>query len=149
MTVTVSGRIDGEKAKVSINDAAPETQTIPPRALPFGTFSPHLMNYALAAYDAKKGSAQTLQLVLIEGLPGGQIVSFSGKLTAKGSKQITIAGKPVTVASYAFLLSAGGMEIEMTVYADSDKRVLAWKVPSQNYTAVREGYEAVLKEAAP
>lgn len=151
--------IEGDKAKVSKNDAAPETQSFPAGALPFGNFSPHLMNYVLAAYDPKKSeksdkpdatkpakpAAQTVTLALIEGLPGGQIVTIKGKLTEAGTKEVKIDGKPVAVSRFNLVIEANGQDIEVKLYANAGKRLLAWEVPSQSYTVTREGYEEILK----
>ena len=146
--------IDGDKAKVSVNGGATKTQSIPKGSLPFGNFSPHLANYALAAYDPKKTASekpggkptpQTVSLVLIEGLPDGDPIAFKAKLLFVRTKDVTIGGKPIAVSTYDLTIEAGGQEIDMKLYANAEKRLLAWDVLSQNYMAVREGYEEVLK----
>src|SRR5262245_6416054 len=93
--------LEGSQAKLSINGDAATPQPIPAGALPFGNFSPFLLNYTLAAYDAKKGGSQTFDLLLIEGLPNGKFVSFKGKLTNKGTTGRKLAGRPLQVTSYS------------------------------------------------
>lgn len=157
--------IEGDKVKIAINDAAPATQSLAAGALPFGNFSPHLMNYVLAAYDPKKADkpeaakpdskpdttkpakpvTQTITLALIEGLPGGMIANIQAKLTPTGTKEVKIDGKPQTVSLYDLVIAAGGQDIPVKLYANADKRLLAWEVPSQSYTAIREGFEEILK----
>lgn len=139
-----SATVDGDKARVRINDGAADAQEIPAGALPFGNFSPHLLNSMLASYDAKKGGGQPVTFILIEGLPNGQLVTLKAKLTSKGAKEQKVAGKPLQVTAYALTIDAGS-EVEVKLYANADQRLLAWDVPSQQYTAVREGFEDVLK----
>jgi hypothetical protein len=139
--------VEGGKARVRINDGAADAQEVPAGALPFGNFSPHLLNGVLAAYDDKKAGAQPVTLLQIEGLPNGQIVSLKAKLASKGGKEKKVAGKPLQVTAYSLTLDAGGTDIEILLYANADRRLLAWDVPSQQYTAIREGFEDVLKGA--
>ena len=49
------------------------------------------------------------------------------------------------VSEYEMTIDAGGREVVMKLYANADRRLLAWDVPSQSFTAVREGYGDVLK----
>jgi hypothetical protein len=152
--------VEGEKANVTVNDAAPISRPFPAGSLPFGNFSPHMMNYLLDAYDSKKPgtpaetpskpaeskpAAQVVTLFLVEGLPDGNLMTMKGRLTASRAKEMKVAGKPLTVSVYDLILLAGGQEIEVKLYANAEKRLLAWDVLSQNYMAVREGYEEVLK----
>lgn len=136
--------VEGGKAKLSVNDGAVDTQTLAAGAVPFGNFSPHLINHLIAAYDAKKAGAQPVSMVLVEGLPGGQLVVIKGKVTSKGAKDQKIDGKTVAVTSYLLVVETPAGEVEIKLYANADKHLLAWDVPSQKYTAVREGFEDVL-----
>jgi hypothetical protein len=137
--------IDSGKAKVSINDGAADTQAVPAGAAPFGNFTPHLMHYVVSGYDSKKGGAQTVQMLMIEGLPNGQLVSMPAKVTVKDTADRKIGDKTVAVTTYNLAIEAGGMQIDIKLLADSDLHILAWEVPSQSYTAVREGFEALIK----
>jgi hypothetical protein len=141
--------IEGAKAKVSINDAAPDTQSVPAGAIPFGNFSPHLLNHLLAAFDTKKGGVQAFDLLMVEGLPNAKFMSLKCKLSIKGTIGRKIAGKPMQITGYDLVLQAGATEVEMKLFANSDRHLLAWDVPDQGYTAVRDGYEDIMKAAPP
>lgn len=136
---------EGGKAKLSVNGGEPTSTEVSEKAIPFGNISPHLINYMLAAYDSKKGGAQSFDLVLIEGLVGPDPITFTGKLESKGAKDVKVGDKTLPVTNYVFMVAAGGEQVEMKFAADKDRHLLAWEVPSQNYTAAREGFEAILK----
>jgi hypothetical protein len=133
--------IDGASAKVSINGGANSSHDVPVGVQPFGNFCPHLLSYTISAYDAKKGGAQPFNIAMVEGLPNGQIVTMKIKVTAKGSREIKVVSKPVTVKTYSLDIDANGTTIALNLFADADGRVLGWDVPSQSFSAVREGYE--------
>lgn len=54
-----------------------------------------------------------------------------------------VGAQALPVSTYTLAMNAGGREIEMNLSATSDHRLLAWQVPSQSYSAVRVGYEAL------
>ena len=134
--------IDGTSAKVSINGGANSSQDVPAGLLPFGNFCPHLLSYTLAAYDVKKGGSQPFTVAMVEALPNAQIVTMKIKLAAKGSREVKVEAKPVTIKTYSLAIDANGTTVALNLFAAADGRILGWDVPSQSFTAVREGYES-------
>ena len=58
-----------------------------------------------------------------------------------------VDGKSVSITAYSLVVDASGTQVEIKLHADADRHLLAWDVPSQGYTAVRDGYQDLLKPA--
>jgi putative CocE/NonD family hydrolase len=136
--------VSGGKVTIARGKLPAVYQDVPAHYAPFGNYSPHLMAYVLAAYDAKRGGPQTLDMVLIEGLGPKGFVSFKGSLQSDGARTATVQGKALTVTGYRLTLAGPAGDIQMDLTADTQGRLLAWRVPGQSYLAVREGYEELV-----
>ena len=126
------------KAVVTLNGGKPKTQPLKEKLYPFDNFAPHVLSSLLRAYNDTKGGTQKLDILIIN---GGVPVKMD--VTAKGNKPRKVAGKMVPVLTYTLGIVGGAGKVEIEVYADSDKRILGWNVPSQKYKAWREGYKEV------
>ncbi|HZO88226.1 MAG TPA: hypothetical protein VFB38_07775 [Chthonomonadaceae bacterium] len=130
--------LQGGKGKFQVagNPALNREISVPLRLFPTGNFMPHLLAYALANYDARKGGAQTFDFLLVDN--GGQT---HGALTRGRSQPLTIKGKPVTITHYALNIQGSQGPVSADLITDSQRRLLYFHVPSQDYRSARDGYQ--------
>lgn len=132
------GEGNGQKVEKDVPVALP--------SYPFGNYMPHLLVNALAAYDAARKGGQEFDLILAD-----NAVGMKGTLSVKGEKTYKVKGKPVKTTRYTLsdlgnkAISPQAVTLELLV--DSERRLLLWYVPSQNYSAVRDGYQDLMKAA--
>jgi putative CocE/NonD family hydrolase len=109
-------------------------------AFPFDNFAPHLLTSLVAAYNVQKGGAQKFQIVVINaGAP------LPATLTRGATKTRHLNGVSMPVTSYNLTVANIALELQV----DKNNRILMWNVPAQKYTAVRDGYDALLTATEP
>lgn len=139
-------QIEGKKATATLEGA--KTQSLTLDALenpyPYGNFTPHHLTGLLRAYDSKRGGAQKFNLVAVD---SGVFIKVT--LAAQETKAVPIAGTSVTVTHYLMSIAGDIGNVDFDLKADKEGRVLIWKVPSQQYVAIREGYEALAAPEKP
>jgi putative CocE/NonD family hydrolase len=136
--------LSGGKVTIARGKLPALKQDVPAHYAAFGNYSPHLLAYLLAGYDAKRGGPQALDMVFVEGLGPKGFVSFKGVLQSEGARSVTLHGAPTQVVGYQLTIAGPAGDIQIDLTADPQGRLLAWSVPGQAYTAVREGFEEIL-----
>lgn len=106
-----------------------------PRTVLFENFNPALMSLAVRAYDRAKGGKQTFPLFIIPR------VVMEGSLERGETFRRTVSGGDLDLTTYVYGLPG----VDVTLWVDSEGKVLFADVPAQRAVYVREGYEALWK----
>ena len=93
-------------------------------------------------HSSARRATQKIDLLLAEGMANGKALTFTATLTTKGPEAHTVKGKTVQVSHYVLSVQGQAGSVDMDLMA-VDRHLLAWNVPTQKYTAVREGYEGM------
>jgi hypothetical protein len=111
------------------------TLQLKPATVLFENFSPALMALALRRYDQTAGGKQTLSIFIVP------MVVMDGSLERLDTVERMIGGEDVPLTRYRYGLPG----VDITVYADTQGRIVFGDVPSQHGAYVREGYETLLR----
>jgi putative CocE/NonD family hydrolase len=107
---------------------------------PFDNFAPHLLSPLVAAYNAQKGGEQKFDLVVVTaGAP------VPATLIRGETKTHVVNGAPLPITSYTLTVFNGVANIPIKLQVDKNNRLLMWNVPAQKFTAIRDGFGALLK----
>ena len=138
---TMSLTIAGDKSILKTGDKPAAAQKLPATVFPYGDRSPHLLAFLVAAYDSKKAGEQKFDLIYSEGLGPGGVVLLTAKVTEPQTSERQLSGKTASIVRYSITLATKAGPVAMEVLTDKDRHVLYWSVPTQHYTAVRNGFE--------
>lgn len=126
------------KGLVNIGGKTKDIQ-LPPKFGVFANFAPNLDRTILDLYNASAGGSQSIPAYLVD---SGTILNV--KLSRLKSNKQMVAGREIAVTDWRLEIAG----IAINLLADSSNRVLAWDVPSQKFTATREGFAGVLAKPA-
>jgi len=158
VTITTWAAVDADGVWTSIAAAAPTGTTtsvregatarrtqqgktttfdVKPGARLFDNYGPALMSQAVRLYDRAKGGKQSFPVIV---LPGA---ALDASLEFKDQVERAIAGKDLTFLRYTYSING----VDITLWAGGDGRIYLGDVASQHAAYVREGYEALRREA--
>lgn len=146
--------LDGATPQLGQGETGPTTLPmkdvrIPRRLFPYCTTAPEQFRPLLAAYNRRIGGPQTFDVAYSNTLsPSGLIL---GRITLApiGTRAVYIGGKTIPVVRYRVSVPTSAGSVDGEVSADSDGRVLLYRLPSQQLIAVRDGFQELAGPSPP
>ena len=142
---TISVTLAGSKSSLRVTDKPETIQKLPEVVYPYGDRSPHLFAFLVGAYDIAKSGEQKFDVVFTEAVGPGGVIVIPVTMKAPESSTKSVAGKSVDLLRFRFTLNTPKEIISMEIVTDKVRHVLLWNVPSQKYTAVRDGFQELAR----